>query len=189
MRITLKESDFSKAGWQARRPEQLKGSDMGKTLDAFRPYYKLGGKATYQQGKETLANAAVTALTKAIGNAKVKANAIKDAAVKRQATDLLSAYELEIIEFRSDLGAAKLAAVAQEKKIEEALKKQLAQIQSLKLEDVLKDGDLLAIYRRKKPMAQKTAKNQGEIDKIALDFVKLELTAKAKNDYKAAKEL
>ena len=85
MPITLKESDFSKAGWQARRPEQLKGSDMGKTLDAFKPYYKLGGKATFQQGKANLANAAVTALTKAIGAAKAHAFRTSQAGTIRRA--------------------------------------------------------------------------------------------------------
>src|SRR2546422_742110 len=99
IRLTL--ADFTKPGWQARRPEEFRSCGMGEALEAFKAYYRRGAVPTWTDGKMHEALGKATAVTKAIGKAKTKLNSIRVAADKRAAQELLTAYEAGIAAFNN----------------------------------------------------------------------------------------
>jgi hypothetical protein len=103
MPIKLKDADWTKKGWQSLRPQQFKDIGMGEALEGFKKYYKLGATGTFDKAEEDDAMDKAQKITIALRKAGALVTKIKEPPVKKEALELIEAYETELAAFQKEL--------------------------------------------------------------------------------------
>ncbi len=140
--MALTVNDMTKAGWQKKREKftELKASGVGEALETYKMFFAKGDRLPPQDWDNALKKGLL--VTKALGVAKKKAEAIKDAR-KSAALQVVKLYEQTVAEFADDI----LTKMDQAKRLREAERRREQFIQSIKPDNVLGDGALLKVFR------------------------------------------
>jgi hypothetical protein len=135
MTMTIRKEDISKAKWQSKRDVRLKGCDVGKSLDAWKPYGTGTASDALREGDADKARATGSTLNKALGVARAKC-AKMESNDKKDSFELIDGYETYVEKWMKELTAAENAVKAEGKKID-----------ALKIDDVLGDDTLLKGFK------------------------------------------
>jgi hypothetical protein len=149
MPISLADADWTKAGWQKRRPEVFKSIGMGEALEGFKKYYQLGATKTFEKGEEDAAKPLAQKITIALRKAGALVTKIKDAAEKKQALDLINAYETELEAFQKEVADLNEVWEKQEekkKRIKAQTEKIQKEVDAITFDEIFSDRHMFKTY-------------------------------------------